>query len=139
MEFCGNVLYHHLGGSYTSVDTSENGLSHTLQSCAHYVPHLCMFYTLIFLELEFLDQRGSLPLCLQAISTPVPQSPLQTKSVLKITRALTSKERGLWNPGMKRWMFVRMNRSGQARGRDTRSNHWMTNPGMETGVEALAT
>lgn len=75
----GNVLCPYLGGSYTSVHIYKNILSCTLQICTHVMTHLCMLYTLMW-GLEFFTQRGSLPLCLQAISynsatvTSLPQS-----------------------------------------------------------------
>lgn len=70
----------------------------------------------------------------ESVSLPTRHILLQCHSYLfnlKIIWALTSEERALWNSGMKRLTFVRINRSGQARGSDTRSRHWMINSRRE--------
>ena len=91
----GNVLYHFLGGSYTSACIYKNVLSSTLQIYAHHMPHLCVLY-LNFRGLEFLNQKGRLPLCLQTISYNSASVTSSTKvSVLKITWVLTLR-RGLY-------------------------------------------
>lgn len=82
-----NVLYHYLGGSYTGIKCIC--MSCTLQNWVHDIPHLCMFYTLIFF-VSFLEREF---VC-KPYPTPVPVTAPTGVSLLKIIWALTSKGEG---------------------------------------------